>query len=103
MKQMTEDVRRLLNANGQTEEDKGSLGKLFWSQEKAARQNRERAELEGKECGWLKGGKYRTAQAKAEKHRMKWSRYAMWWQGAEHVMKDDKGPEQENRRRPPLH
>ncbi|KAE8288297.1 hypothetical protein D5F01_LYC12162 [Larimichthys crocea] len=86
MKQMREDVSKVLLEKGKTEKDKGLLGKLFWAEAKVAGKEQERAGEEEKKGGWLKKGKKRDAQREAEKRNQKWNRWAMWWQAAQHTM-----------------
>uniref|UniRef100_A0A0F8B421 Murine leukemia virus integrase C-terminal domain-containing protein n=1 Tax=Larimichthys crocea TaxID=215358 RepID=A0A0F8B421_LARCR len=86
MKQMREDVSKVLKQQGKTESDKGPLGKLLWGEAKQAGRDESRAEEEEKTSGWLEKGRKREVQRDAEKRKMKWNRWAVWWQAAQHTM-----------------
>lgn len=91
--QMRKDVTQLLVDKGKTLKDKGSLLQEFWKREKQAK-GQVVTEAEAlRTCGWSKKGKVEKRLEIASKERRKWAEWAMWWQGASHVMKNKSGGE----------
>ncbi len=86
MKQMREEVGRLLLEKGRGLRDRGSLLKVFWKMEKQAKQQKEEAEEGLKMASYLQKRKLMKVQEKAERERQKWLKWAMWWQGISHMM-----------------
>ncbi|KAG8001004.1 hypothetical protein GBF38_018399 [Nibea albiflora] len=97
MKQMREDVGKLLAEKGKTMQDKGSLVKEFWRIEQRARREKDRAEQEQKSGGWRNRSKIKNNMEKAEQEKMKWAKWAMWWQGVGHIMTNPKAGRKQDR------